>query len=386
MRLLALLLFGVASLSAWPNGYVYRRALTVNAAQIPSTQTDFAAVISGTFDGTSGTPDLRTVANGGKVQHTCTQATIARTVPCDVAVTSDAAGSTVLAHYFEVYSETTGAAVIWLKVPSASNGTVVYLFYGASAVSTDQTNANGAWNSSYIGAWNLSDGATLNLQDSTSNTITLTNNNTTSATTGKLDGAAGFNGTSQSLQRSSASALDNAFGSGITIASWVNITAGGGTLNGIIAIKQKADSGGVNNLRWSNFWKAADGKICMGFSLLGTWADRVCTTAAVSTDTWIYVVGTYDGSTAKIFIDGSLNNSASVSGSIEESAGGSFYIGRESAAANEFFKGSIDQVTVLNVPADADTVTARYNNQSAPLSFWSIGAEQVTAVSHRVVQ
>src|SRR3990167_8867533 len=54
---------------AFGNGFLYSRSITIESDLVPSTQTDFPVLISGTYDGTGGTADLRTVGNGGKVEN-----------------------------------------------------------------------------------------------------------------------------------------------------------------------------------------------------------------------------------------------------------------------------------------------------------------------------
>jgi len=78
---------------------------------------------------------------------------------------------------------------------SHSSDTVFYMFYGNSSVTTDQSNKTGVWDSSFKGVWHLPNGSTLSASDSTSNGNNGTNHGA-SAATGKIDGSASFNGTS----------------------------------------------------------------------------------------------------------------------------------------------------------------------------------------------
>ncbi|MGD0629422.1 MAG: choice-of-anchor D domain-containing protein [Terracidiphilus sp.] len=114
----------------WPNGYNYQATFTVAAGQVPSAQTNFPALISGTF------ADLATVANGGRISNTCTQAVgnNSTAVPCDLIFTSDAAGTQLLSWEFESWTPATGAVNIWVNVPTLANGTVIYAWYGQSGV------------------------------------------------------------------------------------------------------------------------------------------------------------------------------------------------------------------------------------------------------------
>ncbi|HEY3823397.1 MAG TPA: choice-of-anchor D domain-containing protein, partial [Bryobacteraceae bacterium] len=111
-----------SSSGPWPNGYTYQATFTVASGQVPSAQTNFAVLISGTF------ADFATAAGGGRISNTCTQTVgnNATTVPCDLIFTSDAAGTMPLNWEFETYSAATGAVNIWVNTPSLGNGTVIY--------------------------------------------------------------------------------------------------------------------------------------------------------------------------------------------------------------------------------------------------------------------
>src|SRR5262249_38894098 len=139
-------LSGTGVVAPWPNGYSYEATFTVATGQVPTTQTNFPALISGTF------ADFKTGANGGRVSNLCTQnvGNSSLSVPCDLIFTSDAAGTTLLSWEFESYNASTGAVNIWFNVPSISNGTVVYAWYGKSSVTTLQTTPTSSWSNNWL--------------------------------------------------------------------------------------------------------------------------------------------------------------------------------------------------------------------------------------------
>src|SRR5262249_31100969 len=115
--------------AGWSNSYDYRRAITIHHSQVQGTPTDFPVLISDTY------PFLRTTTNGGSVISSSGY---------DIIFTSDAEGTTPLYFERESYNASTGAATFWVKVPSLSSttDTIVYMFYGNSAISADQANPN----------------------------------------------------------------------------------------------------------------------------------------------------------------------------------------------------------------------------------------------------
>jgi hypothetical protein len=172
-------LFPCSPLAAqgWSNGYAFRRTITVDHTQVPNTdQANFPVLVSGTF------PDLATTTHGGAVTSANGY---------DILFTSDANGTNPLPFERESYNSATGAIIYWVQIPSVSHATnaTFYLFYGNSAITTDQTNKTGVWDADYAAVWHLPDGTSLNANDSTSNA----NNGTISsaaATAGQIDGAA----------------------------------------------------------------------------------------------------------------------------------------------------------------------------------------------------
>src|ERR1700747_1327387 len=139
------------------NGYSYSRAITIDHTKVPNTdQTNFPVLISNTYS------YLATTANGGNVTNANGY---------DITFTSDAAGTSPLAYEQESYSASTGKVSYWVKVPTLSHttDTVIYMFYGNSSVTTDQSNKTAVWDSNYAGVWHLPNGSTLSASDTTSN-------------------------------------------------------------------------------------------------------------------------------------------------------------------------------------------------------------------------
>ncbi len=171
-----------AAAQGWSNGYSSRRTVTIFHTQVPNTdQTNFPMLFSGTYT------YLATTANGGGVTNSNGY---------DIIFTSDAAGTNVLPYERESYNASTGAVLFWVQVPTLSHttDTVIYLFYGNSSVTTDQSNKNGTWDSSYMGVWHLPNGTTLSANDSTTNANNGTIESTVNARSGVIDGAASFPG------------------------------------------------------------------------------------------------------------------------------------------------------------------------------------------------
>ena len=79
----------------------------------------------------------------------------------------------------------------------------------------------------------------------------------------------------------------------------------------------------------------------------------------ITSNTWHHIVGTYDGSTMRLYVDGAINATKSVTGSIDHYSA-PVYIG-VNGALNEAFKGYIDETGVWNRTLSASEVSTLYN-------------------------
>ena len=337
----------------WSNGYSFSRAITISHTKVPNTdQTNFPVLISGTYS------YLATTSNGGNVTNSSGY---------DIIFTSDAGGTSPLPFEKETYNPSTGAMIYWVKVSTLSHttDTVIYVFYGNSAVTTDQSNKTGVWDDSYKGVWHLSNGTTLSGSDSTANGYTLTNNNSTAAVSGEIDGAATFNGTNNYLSNSS---LSIPAGSAITVSFWNYVPSS--TLQNESGFSV-GNNDNPNRIQAHDPW--SDQTLYWDY---GSWTGggRVSTSYSSHLDAWTYVVLEYNpaGTVHSIYLNGSSAASSS-SSNVPTSAQTGVYLGGW-PAASLYEKGNLDEFRISTTVRSADRVASEYNNQSSPSTFYSLGS------------
>ena len=111
--------------------------------------------------------------------------------------------------------------------------------------------------------------------------------------------------------------------------------------------------------------------------------DDVC----IVVDVWHYVVGTWDGSNVKLYVNGVLKSS-STTGTLDNPDVGAGMIGRHSTASQNFFNGSMGQVAIWNTvltPAEVTTLYASGNRgadwttmqNSSQVGHWRLGIDDI---------
>lgn len=206
---------------------------------------------------------------------------------------------------------------------------------------------------------------TLTPIDSSGNNLNGTiNGGVTTNTPGQVCSAYRFNGTNAFVSVPDNNLLDK---SKVSVSAWVRHTSN--TFKNWEAILAKGDSayrlhlnGGcsINTPRTNN-----------GFSY---GINSGCSTADIdsnivpTTNQWYHVVGTYNGSTIKIYVDNILKASASYNGLIT-SNNFPLYIGANSQQAGRNWTGDIDEVKIFNGALTSQQIDTIYTNEKNGLRW-----------------
>jgi hypothetical protein len=171
----------------------------------------------------------------------------------------------------------------------------------------------------------------------------------------------------------------NAGSSGFTVECWAQVWKGGGDADpGIIRCRGPVDGGcGNTSVEVWELWMSTN------LSSLGTvyWSivdSGVCrelqSTSGIYDDAYHHVAGTYDGATMRIYIDGVLSNSLSVSGLNVQVAGGEVRVGNSSYAKG--LHGQIDEVRIWSVARTQSQIAADMTTEIAPgaglVAYWQL--------------
>jgi hypothetical protein len=337
----------------------------VDHTLIPSTQINFPVLVA--LSNTT----LKTVANGGHVQ---------RSDGFDINFYADSTHSTKLKWEIESYDGSAGTIVAWVNIPSLSSGsdTVFYMFYGDATITTDQSDPANTWDSNFKAVWHMADNAaSTTIRESTATGVNATNNANTNTKTiaGQIGNALSYNGTSDG----SSATVNLSSANIITLSAWINW--GANANNDALAFEYTTNYNATNGFIID--WNSSSGGFDFGMSFAGTfWTDAIVRPSAT---VWHLVHLVMDRLTPinKLYRDGS---SQTISPLAHTGSGGTFansslyFMSRAASSLNA--AGTLDEVRLSTIERSADWITTEYNNQNAPGTFITLGAETSGAVGN----
>ena len=167
---------------------------------------------------------------------------------------------------------------------------------------------------------------------------------------GQINWGASFNGSSSEIEFTTDSNFVNDF----SISAWINMNQlpASAYLYQVVAWGDEA----TGERRSLGIWNGGSGDPKVYFSGFGSAANFGGSTS-VSANQWYHVCVTRSGSTVKVYLDGNLDGTGTVT--LNSYTGTTGRIGN-SASANEHFNGSIDQVRIFQKALSSDEVDTLY--------------------------
>ena len=307
----------------WYSSWPLRKAITIDATKVSSgPHTNFPVLINLSSDSSLA---ARAQSDGD-----------------DILVPSSD-GTTKLSHEIEKYTSSTGALVAWVNVHSLSSAsnTVLYMYYGDAAVSSQQ-DASGVWDSNYKAVYHLKEDPAVaganGIIDSTSNANHGTDVNTVGTTTGQIDGSLNYTGAGYVEAPNSASL--NITGTAITISYWASVIDNGNdsvllekALAGPTAYQYAAEFDG-NGANTYDFYIRASDNVLTGFSMTPT------------VGVLQHSVFTYDGANVRGYLNGALQFTTAYIKSIQSSTL-PLRLGVD-GSGGQAYNGKLDEVRLSN--------------------------------------
>jgi hypothetical protein len=235
-----------------------------------------------------------------------------------------------------------------LEAPNQSNGGTAYTFsswsdggaqsHGTVVPDTDQTyvatfqGASGP--GGLVAAYGFNEGSGTTAADSSGSGNAGTIGTATWSTAGKNGNALSFNGTSARVTVPDSASLRLA--AGMTLEAWVNPSTVDSAWRDVIY---------KGNDDYYLMATSSPGRPVGGGIFGGSYGEAYGT-ANLTANTWTHLAATYDGTTLRLFVNGTQVSTATRSGNIATSTG-VLNIGGDAAFA-QYFTGRIDDVRIYN--------------------------------------
>ena len=211
--------------------------------------------------------------------------------------------------------------------------------------------------SGLVAQYSLDEAAGVAAYDSGVGGYTATAGSAPTRQTGKIGGAVGpiGLGSNQWLQTSETTAFDT---SNVTVCSWVYRTASATNPT----IVSHSDASITSNGMW--LLAFGNGQRPRFIVAMNSTTNILFATNDVSYNSWNHICGTYDGVTQKIYVNGVLDGSASLSGSLP-AVSTPLTIGARSNGSTASDNQYIDEIKVYNRALRSDEILAEYTAQNA---------------------
>jgi hypothetical protein len=360
----------------WYDGnWSYRKQITIKSSEVTGgPHSNFPVLISLTTD-----TDL---------------AADARDDGYDILFTSDNEVDKI-AHEIEKFDGTSGELVAWVKVDSVSSAsnTNIYMYYGnPSATDQQQVSpvATEVWDSNYKGVWHLKEtgtGAAGEYKDST----TYANGGqggggTASAvpslwTGTKISGdAQDFDGSADFIEVPTSTSLNPS--TAVTVEAWVSVTDTGDQDRAfVVKGSGTIDDGGTNPYAyalWSEGSSSCDQIVFCINDVDNDGANCVEEGSApgLCGSGWHHLVGTYDGTYLRMFIDGSAYQTKALAGAtITRGTSNPVVFGRDSLSGSNYTGGAIDEVRISDIARPVEWIKTSFDNLNNPANFVTVASE-----------
>jgi hypothetical protein len=209
--------------------------------------------------------------------------------------------------------------------------------------------------SGLVAAYGFEEPSGTTVQDSSSRANNGTYANATRSASGKHGAALSFNGSNAAVTVPDSASLR--LTTGMTLEAWVNPAAGGNWRT--VVLKQQA-----NDLVYGLYGND-DANRPSAWLYTSASQPSVTGSAALALNTWTHLAATYDGSTLRMYVNGTQTGSRAISGSLANGTG-PLKIGGN-ALWGEWFSGLIDDVRVYNRSLTAGEIQQDMNLAVAPL-------------------
>lgn len=272
----------------------------------------------------------------------------------------------------ELVSINTGASTgeLWFNAPllSASTDTTFYIYYGNALA--NESNSTQTWNSDFVYVEHMNEDPSAAAPQFI-NSSQYPNSGTSYGTmlsndlvAGKVGNAIDLDGSNDFIDVTSMGGYTA--GSNLTIDLWTKPSI----LNGSQDILIDGNGGASPQVRL----ELASNQMRVNLGNGGSWCvTNVAGGGALTVGAWTRLTFTYDGSTLRLYRDGTQVNTANTTCSVAMTG---LNIGRFSGGGSYYYGGAIDEVRVMRTVMDSNWMSATAANINSPDTFYSVGTQE----------
>ncbi|MEI6972259.1 MAG: glycine-rich domain-containing protein, partial [bacterium] len=289
----------------------------------------------------------------------------------------DGAGNE-LRHEVESWMSTNSTAsnsYIWVQIPTLTPGCVITAYWGNAGATLPAYRTNGTvWAEGYAGVWHMKEASAAQIMDSTANANNSSANPFASTASGMVGD--GMTASANYATVNDAASLD-----------WTRITFGGWFKPTDVVAEQGLFAKGLEGanefgLRVAN----VEGYTYKGFR---AWVDDNGSggppvwspEGSSAAGQWQYVVATYDGSTMRMYVNGTESGSGASWSGTPLNSSGALYFGTYYDTTSYKYSGDMDEIRMATVARSANWIWAEYANMAHHGSFVSNGVVSSLAVA-----
>ena len=237
---------------------------------------------------------------------------------------------------------------------------------------------------SLVAAYNFDAGSGSVLADVSGNGNNGTIANATWSTAGKFGKALSFNGTSALVTVNDSASLH--LTTGMTLEAWVNPSKVSSAWRDVVY---------KGNDNYFLEGTSSNSGVPVGGGLVGSRPSHVESigTAALPTNTWTFLAATYDGTTMRLYVNGSLTSTKTGAGGTLATSTNPLQIGGDSIYG-QYFNGLIDNVRIyntaltgsqiqtdMNTPVGNDTTPPTVTSKTPALGATGVAANTLSLVA-----
>lgn len=312
-----------------------RIQLTINAGQVPSTQTDFPLLINDVYSDLVGAEEKEL-----------------RFIEAD---------NVQLEYEIQEFDDSTGLLIAWFKKPLVNSGDIINIYFDNS-IATDEQNAPAVWSNGFEGVWHMNNETTILDSTGNGNDGTIQGSVATESSGGKIGTTVDFpGGTGDFVDLPNS----NTFPKGNTdrtISAWM-----------LTRVVSNDDMIGFSYGNASNSAAIFLGKGPPTETLqaggFGPSSTNITAPNVFDDNNYHRISLTYDGTTAKLYEGGNLLTTELRAWN---TGANTAQIGRQVNNVEEW-NGFVDEIHISNVVRDSDWLTTEFNNQNNNSTFYSPG-------------